>query len=107
MAKKTSTMGLVMVGKRSDPTALVGSVLSKSKGKSGSKSSAGAVLSDGKRSSASETAIAPKSSAGATLSQRDSKTGQFVSEKPGKGITMKESRQRMLKQLDGSFKRLA
>jgi hypothetical protein len=49
------------------------------------------VLNDGNKSSVS----------------RSIKTGKFVSEKPGKGITMKESRQRMLKQLDGSFKRLA
>lgn len=91
MAKKTITTSFAMAVKKSKSTSVSGSVLSRAQGKSSSRSSAGAVLSGGKRSSVSG----------------DSKTGKFVLEKTGKGITMKESRQRMLKQLDGSFKRLA
>ena len=91
MAKKPMTIGFVTAGKKLNSTSVVRSSLSKPQGKANSKSAAGAALNGGKMSSVS----------------RSSKTGTFVLEKPGKGITMKESRQRMLKQLDGSFKRLA
>jgi hypothetical protein len=91
MAKKTMTIGFLSAGMKSNSTSVGRSSLSKSQGKSRSKASAGVALSGGK--------VSPE--------HRSIKTGTFVLEKPGKGITMKESRQRMLKQLDGSFKRLA
>jgi hypothetical protein len=91
MAKKTISTSFVKTVKKSKWTSVSGSARSTPQGKSNSRSSIVEVHSGGKKSSVS----------------RDSKTGEFVLEKTGKGITMKESRQRMLKQLDGSFKRLA
>lgn len=101
MANKTGkSSGFLISGKPQKSGTLASTVLSQAQAKVSGKSSASSTLKSG-------LATSSKSSAASTLTQRDSNTGQFTSEKPGKGITMKESRKRMLKQLDASFRRLA
>ncbi|WP_338469215.1 hypothetical protein ROLI_044840 [Roseobacter fucihabitans] len=107
MAKKKMTMGFVTAGKKSNSTSVSRSSSSKmlkSNSEVTSAKTASKVLRDPKSSPVAKTAAA---SALTQRSNKNIKTGTFVLGKPGKGITMKESRQRMLKQLDGSFKRLA
>ena len=91
MAKKPMTIGFVTAGKKLNSTSVVRSSLSKPQGKANSKSAAGAALNGGKMRTVS----------------RSSNTGTVVLEKPGKGGTSRESRQGMLKELDGAVKRVA
>jgi len=110
MAKKTMTMGFVTAGKKSNSTSASRSSSSNMVESNSEVTSAKAASAASKVLRNPKSSPAAKTAAASALTQRpnkSSKTGTFVLEKPGKGINMKESRQRMLKQLDGSFKRLA